>query len=256
MLAWAGTILFAAVGRRSATPQDLTALPDELRSVVADCLTPDPAGRPLARAILTELLSGHDLSAGLLAEGSRQARAAAHTAVRTVVPPGRQTPRRTRSKLVLWIAASTACVLAIAAAAIYITGRHSGPGATGRTGTPHPSPQGDLAAPSQTIPAQFAGSWSGTVHQANPALSVTVQVSLAPGTAHGTITYPQLGCSGNLGLMSAGHGLLTLGQTITSGQDNCVDGQIKLAAQPGGTLHFTFLSRSGGNPAGTLARQT
>src|SRR5215469_12625538 len=120
MLAWARTILFAAVGRPSATTQDLMALPADLRSVVADCLSPDPAGRPLARAVLTELLSGQDLSAGLLAEGSRQARAAARTAVSTTAPPGRQAPRRTHSKTALWVSACAACVLVISAVAVYI----------------------------------------------------------------------------------------------------------------------------------------
>src|SRR5262249_57712974 len=66
MLAWARTMLFAA-GRPAAESQDLMALPDGLRSVVTDCLAPDPAGRPLARAVLTEPLSGQDLPARRLA---------------------------------------------------------------------------------------------------------------------------------------------------------------------------------------------
>ncbi len=106
----------------------------------------------------------------------------------------------------------------------------------------------------RAIPTQFAGSWSGTVHQTNPALNVTVQITLTAGTAHGTIGYPQLGCSGKLGLLSAGHGLLTLGLTITSGQNNCVNGKVRLAAEKDGSLEFTFLQRSGDNPTGTLAR--
>jgi hypothetical protein len=253
MLAWAQTILFAAVGPRSAKPQDLIALPDELRSVVADCLTPDPAGRPLARAVLTELLTGQDLSAGLLAEGRRQARAAARTAVSTAVPQGRQAPRRAHSKAALWIAASAACVLAITAAAVYIAGRHSAPPAAIRhrhavRATSH------LTESQPAIPAQFAGRWSGTVHQTNPALNLTVQLMLTKGTAHGTISYPQLGCTGTLGLLSAGHSLLTLRLTITSGQSNCVSGKVRLAAQRNGSLEFTFLEPHGGNPTGTLAR--
>ena len=253
MLAWARTVMFAAVGRPSAEPQDLMALPAELRSVVADCLTPDPAGRPLARAVLTELLSGQDLSAGLLAEGSRQARAAGRTAVSTVVPAGRQAPRRAHHKAALWIAACTTCVLAIAAAAFYIAGRHSPPPAAVSHG--HAARNGaHLAAPGQAIPADFAGSWSGTVHQSNPQLNVTVQITLTGGTAHGTIGYPQLGCSGRLGLLSTRHDLLTLGLTITSGQNNCVNGKVRLTEQSGGRLGFTFLQPSGDDPTGTLGR--
>jgi hypothetical protein len=254
MLAWARTVLFAAVGRPPAEPQDLMALPAELRSVVADCLTPDPAGRPLARAVLTELLSGQDLSAGLLAEGSRQARGAARTAVRTVVPPGRQAPRRARPKAALWIAACAACVLAIAAAAIYIAGRHSPPPAAA-VSHGHAARKGaHLAAPRQAIPADFAGNWSGTVHQTNPGLTVTVQITLTAGTAHGTIGYPQLGCSGKLGLLSQRHDLLTLGLTITSGQNSCVNGKVRLTEQSNGRLGFTFLQPNGDDPTGTLGR--
>jgi eukaryotic-like serine/threonine-protein kinase len=252
MLAWARTVLFAAVGRASAEPHDLMALPAELRSVVADCLTPDPAGRPLARAVLTELLSGQDLSAGLLAEGSRQARAAARTAVSTAAAPGRQASRRGHSRAGVWISASAACVLAIAVAAVYIAVRHSpGPAARHR---PLAHNRAHVAAPVRAIPAQFAGSWSGTVHQTNPALNVTVQITLAEGTTHGTIGYPQLGCSGKLGLLSQRHGLLTLGLTITSGQSSCVSGKVRLVARPDGDLEFTFLQRGGDQPTGTLDR--
>ena len=248
MLAWARTMLFAA-GRPAVEPQDLMALPDGLRSVVADCLAPDPAGRPPARAVLTELLSGQDLSAGLLAAGSRQARAAARAAVSTAAPPGRQKPRRARSRAGAWIAGSAACILAIAAAAVYIAERPPPPPAVRH----RPTASGHPAAP-RGIPAQFAGSWSGTVQQKNPELKVTVQITLAAGMMHGTIGYPQLGCSGKLGLLSKGHDLLTLGLTITSGQSNCVNGKVRLAAQRDGSLQFTFLQHGGDNPTGTLAR--
>jgi hypothetical protein len=251
MQAWARTILFAAVGHQADAPQDLLALPDELRSVVADCLSPDPAGRPLARAVLTELLTGTDLSAGLLAEGSRRARSAARTAVDTAAPP-RQAPRRAQSRAVLWIAACAACVLAIAAAAIYIVGQSGTPAAAKHAAAVH---QGDAKHRAQrAIPARFAGSWSGTVHQTNPALAVTVQLSLPAGTAHGTIGYPQLHCTGRLGLLSEGPGLVTLSLTITSGQSSCVSGKVRLAAQKNGGLAFTFLQPSGDNPTGTLDR--
>ena len=65
--------------------RDLAALPDDLRPVVADCLSPDPVARPHARALLTELLSGDDLSAGLLAAGARRSRMAARAPA--AVPP-------------------------------------------------------------------------------------------------------------------------------------------------------------------------
>jgi eukaryotic-like serine/threonine-protein kinase len=271
MLAWARTVLFAAMGSPQATTRDLEALPAELRPVVADCLSPDPAGRPLARTVLTELLSGADLSAGPLAEGSRRARAAARTTVSTAAPPGRRAPRRSHSRAAAWIAACAACVLAIAAAATYIIGRYAEPGAAAGPGpatapgptapspaaTPQAAPRATAESPGRApqgaIPAQFAGSWSGTVHQAHPELSVTVQITLARGTGHGIIGYPQLGCRGKLGLMSEGDRLITLGLTITQGQSSCVSGKVRLVAKPDGGLRFTFL-QGGGDPTGTLTR--
>ena len=70
LLAWAQTILFAA-GR-----PDVASLPEPLRNTVAACLSPDPASRPPARTLVTALLGHNDPAAGLLAEGTRRARAA------------------------------------------------------------------------------------------------------------------------------------------------------------------------------------
>ena len=74
---------------------------------------PDPAARPVARAVLARLLSGHDLSAGLLTEGARQAKLAARMPEIGSVhhPPA---PARSRSGVVLWSVACAVCVLAIA----------------------------------------------------------------------------------------------------------------------------------------------
>ena len=137
---------------------------------------------------------------------------------------------------------------------MYITGRHTAPGPAAK---PKPTPRATARhreTPQQSIPAQFAGSWSGTVRQSDPALAVTVQITLTGGTAHGTIGYPQLHCSGKLGLVSDGHDQLILGLTITSGQSSCVNGTVRLAAQRDGSLQFTFMQHGGGNPTGTLAR--
>jgi hypothetical protein len=144
-------------------------------------------------------------------------------------------------------------VVAIAAAAIYIIGQSGTPAAARHPAAGRASP-GHRQRPQQAIPAQFAGSWSGTVHQTNPALDVTVQLTLPPGTSHGTIGYPQLHCTGRLGLLSEGPGLVTLSLTITSGQSSCVNGKVRLAAQKDGSLAFTFLQPSGDDPTGKLAR--
>ena len=248
--AWARVVAFAAAGRPPVTAEDLAALPPDLRSLVAGCLSPDPVARPHARALLTELLSGSDLSAGLLAAGARRSRAAA----RPLEPApsaarDEQPPRRGRGRAVLWATACQACVLAIAAAVIFITGRHPGAGAPA-AGT---SADRSLAAASLPIPRQLSGTWSGTIHQTNPAIDVAVRVSLPSGSSYGTLAYPQIGCTGRLSLTAYRRAVLTFRLAITAGKSNCVGGVVRLAAH-GGTLTFTFLRTGGSNPAGTLTR--
>jgi len=255
ILAWAQVVAFAAAGHLPASARDLAALPDGLRPVVADCLSPDPVARPHARALLTELLSGDDLSAGLLAAGARRGGMAARTPAAVPPAPGEeQQPRGGgRSRAALWVAACLACIVAIAAAVFFITGPRPGAGA--------PAPvqdataDGPLAKANLPIPGQVNGTWSGTIHQTNPSLSVAVRLTLPGGSTRGTLAYPQIGCTGRLGLVSARHSVLIFRLAITSGQDNCVPGLVRLAVRSQRTLTFTFLRRGGSNPAGTLTRQ-
>jgi N-acetylmuramic acid 6-phosphate (MurNAc-6-P) etherase len=101
----------------------------------------------------------------------------------------------------------------------------------------------------------LAGNWSGAVHQTSPVLTASVRISLPAGSATGTITYPGLGCSGRLAIVSVARDRLTLDQTISSGRKNCPDGVITLVSGPAGTVAFTFLRPGGGNPTGTLTRR-
>ena len=256
--AWANTVVFAALGRPPTGPRDLAALPDDLRDVVAACLAPDLATRPVARTVLARLLRGHDLSSGLLAEGTRQARAAARQASTT--PVIRQpAPIRSRSGVIIWAVACAVCVLAIVVGAVFVFRPRPGPGTAqpGASATPQvnatrlPRPL-----PSASAPAALTGSWAGPVHQTSPVLTVSVRISLPARSATGTITYPSLECSGKLAIVSVRNGLLTLDQTISSGRDNCPDGVVTMAPAAGGTVAFTFLRPGGSNPAGTLTRSS
>ncbi len=255
ILAWAQVVGFAAAGHLPASGWDLAALPDDLRPVVADCLIPDPVARPHARALLTELLSGDDLSAGLLAAGARRSRMATRAPAPALPVPGEeQQARGGRSRAALWATACLACIVAIAAAVFFITGRHPGTGTPARVqGT---TAGGSLAKANLPIPRQVNGTWSGTIHQTNPSLSLAVRLTLPGGSTRGALAYPQIGCTGRLGLVSATHSVLTFRLAITSGQKNCVPGVIKLAVRSQRTLTFTFLRRGGNNPAGNLTRQS
>jgi hypothetical protein len=255
LLAWANTVLFAALGRPPVGPQDLAALPEDLREVVAACLAPDPAARPVARAVLTRLLTGHDLSAGLLTEGARQAKLAARMPETGPAhrPPA---PARSRSGVVLWSVACVVCVLAIAAGAVFIFVRpHQGSG--GQPGGPVTGTQAGATRlptplPSARAPATLTGRWSGQVHQTGPALTVSVRISLPARSATGTISYPQLGCSGKLAIVAVAKRKVTLDQTIASGRASCPDGVITLVSRAAGSVTFTFLRANGGDPTGTL----
>jgi hypothetical protein len=256
--AWANTVMFAAVGRRPARLQDLAALEDGLREVVAACLVPDPGSRPVARAVLIKLLGQRDLSSGLLAEGTRRARAAARLP-EPGPPRGQPAAIRSRSSAALWAVAFAVCVLAIAAGAVFIFRPQHGPAAQPSALTTD-SPPGRATRlprplPSASAPASLAGNWSGAVHQIGPVLTVSVRISLPAGSAGGTIAYPGLGCSGRLAIVSVARDRLTLDQTISSGRKNCPDGVITLVSGPAGTVAFTFLRPGGRNPTGTLTRR-
>lgn len=230
--------------------RELAALPEDLQAIVINCLSPDPAARPTAREVLTELLSGRDVSAGLLAEGSRLARAAARAPAPAAPPAAaaRPTPRhRSSSALVLWVAACAACVLAIIAAVAYIAHQHAPSGATGPA-----TPSASRSGPPPPVPQALTGTWSGVIRQTHPVLSVMVRLALGPKS--GTIAYPALNCSGSLSMLSVAPGKLVIRQTITIGGTSCENGVITLRPR-GGRLRFTFARHGGTSPSGTLTRQ-
>ena len=73
ILAWGQTVVFAASGRPPLRAGDLDVLPLSLRALVEQCLDPEPAQRPAARAIVQNMLGQAEIAAGLLAEGARRA---------------------------------------------------------------------------------------------------------------------------------------------------------------------------------------
>ena len=250
MRAWAQLVLTAALGRPPAGPQDAASLPEALRTVVSVCLSPNPVGRPSARDVLAELLRGQDTSSGMLAAGSRAAQRAGHIPASVPTVPARQAkPRRRRRGLAaVWITVGVACLAAIVAAGVVISGGGRSDGTRQAPATTRP---GHIPL---AVPAQFAGYWAGLVRQTNPVLTTTVHVSLAAGSAAGSVTYPDLGCSGTLSLTAAMPGKLTLAQKIQVGSRKCANGVIMLASGAGGHVTFTFLRPGGQNPEGTLAR--
>jgi hypothetical protein len=256
LYSWAQTILFAASG---AAPPDLAGLPDSLRGAVSACLA-EQGSRPQARALLTALLGQGDPAAGLLAEGTRRARAAG----RGVVGPSQQdeaeAPPGSAPRRAAFIAACAACVAAIAIATTLIVthhGPHPTPAAAATDGHASTSaPATATASPTATpkIPSALAGIWSGTVRQTDPALAVTVRIQLTAGSPDGTIAYPQLGCSGRLLLVSTNGTSYTLEQGITSGEQSCDSGVVTLTPQGPAKLAFAFRRPGAASPSGVLAK--
>ncbi len=253
LLAWAQTILFAA-GR-----PDVASLPEPLRNTVSACLSPDPASRPPARSLVTALLGHNDPAAGLLAEGTRRARAAGRGLVSADSAGPAEIPPVSRSRRVAWAAACVACVGVIVVAAVLIATNHKSPPTAARpvvsdrtTASAHTSSAAPRVTPK--IPAALAGTWTGTVRQTDPALAVTVRISLAEGRPAGTISYPQLGCSGLLHLVSVLAGTFTLEQGITKGQQSCDSGVVVLSPQGTTSMGFKFRRSDAPSPAGVLTK--
>jgi eukaryotic-like serine/threonine-protein kinase len=253
LLGWAQTILFAA-GR-----PDVASLPEPLRNTVGACLSPDPASRPPARTLVTALLGRGDPAAGLLAEGTRRARAAGRGRVSPDADGEAETFTASRSRRVAWTAACVACIGIIVVAAILIATRRNTPAtpatpvaADHTTASAHTSSAAPTVTP--TIPTDLAGTWTGTVRQTQPALAVTVRISLAAGRSAGTISYPQLGCSGQLLLVSVLAGTFTLEQGITKGQQSCDSGVVLLSPKGNSALGFKFRRSDAPSPAGVLSK--
>jgi len=258
LLAWAQTVLFAASGQAAGRSPDVTRLPEPLRNTVSAGLAAEPGTRPPARSVLTALLGQSDPAAGLLAEGTRRARAAGRGVV-GASPDIPEAPARSVTRRAAWATAWLACIAVIAVAATLIATHHGSPGhqvradAAGRASTAARTASASPSA-TPTIPPALAGTWSGTVRQTDPVLAVTVRVQLAAGSSAGTVAYPQLGCSGQLLLVSTAGGTYTLEQGITSGQRSCNNGVVILTPQGNSGLQFTFRRSGAPSPAGVLAK--
>jgi hypothetical protein len=107
-------------------------------------------------------------------------------------------------------------------------------------------------APSATIPAAFAGTWSGVVRQP-PTDTYPVSVSLKAGSAQGAVSYSGIAsvCIGILSLRGATATKLTMSQTITTGA--CETGNVTISVIGAGTVWSSFRS-AGPIASGKLTR--
>jgi len=121
-----------------------------------------------------------------------------------------------------------------------------------------PSPSRPVTLPSATLPVPqvFGGTWTGRVRQGSPPLDTAVQITLTAGSTVGKISYPDLGCTGDLvPVTSDGRGLV-LRQGIVTGLQACEGGLVTLSKRSDGNLTFSFRATAAGlGPSGILTRQ-
>ncbi len=178
-------------------------------------------------------------------------------------PPVRHARGGTRrGRRGIWLIGGAVAAIVIGAVSLHVLlgGGHASNGllsaTTGKTSSsPAPTP---AATPSQrpATPGAFDGSWSGVVTQP-PTDTYHVSVTLAAGTAAGTISYSGTGfsCSGALTLTSASPRKLLMRQGIINGQSKCENGKVTITLTGTNKIWFSFHS-SGPIASGSLARSS
>jgi len=263
--AWAHTMLYAAAGGTAdpEDPDDLDLLPEPLRTLAVRCVSAEPGDQPTARSVVLELLGDNNPPAGVLGEGARRA---ARAAVRPMTPPGAGSgsgaprARKRRARAVWWVAGVAACLVAIAAAILFLQdlGGQSPDAATSPASdaraAPSTRPSAPLPTPAVPVPAALAGTWSGQVSQTGPADVFKAAVTLTSGTGPGTVHYSgaSFSCSGDLVPVSDSSGTLKLDQAIVNGP--CAGGVVTISPASGNTVQFSFKGKYGPMASGTLAK--
>jgi eukaryotic-like serine/threonine-protein kinase len=271
--AFSGDSVIAVMHRILTEQPDITGVPASLLPVLTDCLNKDPLARPSARDLLLRLIDPSQPAAPAVPAGSAVPGQAARTGPlpqddvpgRTAPvpawtgPTGSQYgpvpltgpdpgPRRSRRGPVL--AAGAAAVAAVTVAAVLLLTRgspHSGPpGVTGSTsaGIAATSPAGQTSTSASvsrpvagaSIPAAFAGTWTGTATMAAlaaPSLGLPNNITFTMAPGGGTADEVNDSCTNTLTLTKVTAATLTFSEPGTS---LCVAGTVTF------TLHGQSLA--------------
>ena len=258
---------------------DLTGVPRSLLPVIGECLAKDPAQRPSARDLLLSLVDPSAPWHPPTMADPRQGRAGL-AAPAGPPPTGPMTPAaftgpvagrpRSRKRLAA-VAGGGAAVAAVAVVAVLLAtnGSKSPPakGAGNAGAATHPatsaaatsapatsvpaSPASSPGAGASTIPAAFAGTWSGVAHQAvisDPSVSLPNDMALTL-TAGGTTAHEvDDSCVNTLTLSQGTATTLTFSEPGTSA---CVAGTVTLTRQ-GANLAYRWTDNVEQN-TGTLS---
>jgi predicted Ser/Thr protein kinase len=258
IFAWALTMSYAATGRLAFTADtvqaviyrilyeepDVSGVPPSLLPVIRECLNKDPRQRPAARDILLRLVdptaqrpvqaapapatgSGASVAGLNLPAPSAYPAQAPRTDPVTLTPgrtgpiTGASVPRR------LPLVAGAVVVLAvIVGVVLYIAlGSHPGPAAGVATEATTAPATTSAAASGLTIPAAFAGTWTGAAQLSEDGVSApnteTFTFTAGQGTAHEVNTSPVGNCVNTLNLTARTSTELTFTEPTQGG---CVAG--------------------------------
>jgi predicted Ser/Thr protein kinase len=269
LFAWGTVIAYAATGtppfaagsvtgifnRILREEPDLSALPEELRGLVAECLSKDPARRPAAPAVLMRLLGGTADLGGALEQGTRIATSYTSadtqmaTGLRQPSPPGPPggnwgppprppmvrtvsqfggpppyygPPRRGRGKVLGCLVPLGVVVVAGLIAAGVLIGKNAADNT-----------------PKAAVPAGLAGSWMGVLHATGSGggYSDLYTLSLSAGRRDGGDVYELGQCHGKVVPQRNNNGTLSLNERYSQpNRQNCSDTSLEVSARPGDRL--------------------
>jgi hypothetical protein len=123
-----------------------------------------------------------------------------------------------------------------------------------------PQPNAAPAKPAKAKPADWTGTWSGSLAQVGRAKPFAFQVTLSGKT--GASSYADDNCAGKLARAGTSGGFAFFTETITSGKldpatgKGCLDGSLTVVKDAGGGLIMTWMAAYGGKAIvayGTLA---
>ena len=275
IFAWAVTMIFAATGRqafgadtvvavmhRIMTAQpDLSGVPPSLRPAVQDCLNKDPQARPSARDLLLRLIDPSQQRAGTPLGQTAPTMPVAHlrpladtgplpdddvgipTGPVADLPGSTITPRSRRGRVLALAASGAAAVVALIVAGVVLLLTHGGrtpavvSSTTTRTASTSAAATTSVAGP--TIPAAFAGTWSGTATQsaiALPSLGLPNSISFTLASDGTTAQETDDGCLNTLTLTKVTATVLTFNEP---GNTQCVAGTVTFTLR-GGNLDYKW----------------
>ncbi|MFD0682868.1 serine/threonine-protein kinase [Actinomadura fibrosa] len=279
VFAWAGTMVYAATGHPPFGPPtsvpatlhriangapDLNGVPPALRPLLAECLAKDPSHRPTARDLMVRLVDPSATTGPPAPTHPHPAPGTPPYAATTVTGSPSRRPRN----LALAAAVAAAAVIALAATTyVLLSGQKDDKRDPETTKTSRTSEAAKSSTPTQasttnagngTVPADFAGTWKGTLKQTGGLTlgdsTTTVTIRLTAGSAKGTADYETWDCHNTLTVSASTPTRVDFQETVnqTNGSTGFCQGGTVTLERASGSLKYT--SPGVGTTTGTVSR--